>query len=71
MPETKTAPLEFGSHRVAEILRLPELMASGDTEKRLQISDGHDELDAIAYAVNVLVGELEWTSKLCRRVWLT
>jgi signal transduction histidine kinase len=55
--------LEFSSDRVAEFLRVLELMAAGDTEKRLEISDRHDELDAIAYGINVLVGELAWATK--------
>jgi len=54
--------LTFAKRRLDEILRVLELMAAGDTEKRLTISDAHDELDAIAHAVNVLVGELGWTA---------
>ena len=53
---------KFAIERVAEFLRIVELMASGDTRKRLEISPRHDELDAIAHGVNVLVGELEWTT---------
>jgi signal transduction histidine kinase/ActR/RegA family two-component response regulator len=53
----------FSQERVEELLRVLELMASGDTGKRLSISPGHDELDAIAHAVNVLVGELSWASE--------
>jgi signal transduction histidine kinase/CheY-like chemotaxis protein len=37
-------------------------MAAGHTEKRLEISDRHDELDAIAHGINVLVGELGWAT---------
>jgi signal transduction histidine kinase len=54
--------LEFQRGRVAELLAVLELMAAGDTQKRLKISDRHDELDAIAHAVNVLVGELGWAT---------
>ena len=50
------------AERVRALLATLELMASGSTEKRLPISEAHDELDAIAYAINVLVGELQWTT---------
>jgi signal transduction histidine kinase len=56
------AELELGGDRLAELMRVLELMAAGDTEKRLTISDKHDELDAIAHAINVLVGELGWAT---------
>jgi signal transduction histidine kinase/CheY-like chemotaxis protein len=52
------ARVEFPSDRVAGFLELLEKMAAGDTSLRLEISSGHDELDALAHAVNVLVGEL-------------
>ena len=35
-------------------------MAAGELEQRLTISPRHDALDAIAHAINVLVGELSW-----------
>ena len=54
--------VEFERDRVAELLRILELMAAGDTTKRLRISSQHDELDAIAHGVNVVVGELGWAS---------
>ena len=57
-----TLPLTFESDRVAQLLRVLELMAAGDTGQRLAISSHHDELDAVAYAINVLVGELGWTT---------
>src|SRR5262245_9907658 len=37
-------------------------MAAGETAERLPISGNHDELDAIAHAVNALVGELGWAT---------
>jgi signal transduction histidine kinase len=59
---TSSGPdLRFAVSRVAELLRTLELMAAGDTRKRLPLSGSHDELDAIAYGINVLVGELAWT----------
>jgi signal transduction histidine kinase/CheY-like chemotaxis protein len=53
---------EFESDRVARFLAELDLMAAGDMEKRLEISNRHDELDAIAHAINVLVGELGWAT---------
>jgi signal transduction histidine kinase/ActR/RegA family two-component response regulator len=42
-------------------------MASGDLSHRAALSETHDELDAIAFAVNVIVGELAYaTSRLER-----
>jgi len=64
-PPPVTSPnheLGFTSERVAEFLRVLELMAAGDTGKRLAISGRHDELDAIAHGINVLVGELGWAT---------
>ena len=55
--------LEFDSDRLAELLRVLEVMAAGDMRKRLPISDRRDELDAIAHGINVLVGELGWTTE--------
>ena len=52
----------FDESRVAALLSTLELMAAGDTGKRLPISGSHDQLDAIAYGINVLVGELAWTT---------
>ena len=54
--------MQPADHRVAELLRIVELMAAGDTNQRLVISDKHDELDAIAHGINVLVGELGWAT---------
>ena len=50
------------NNRVAELLRVVELMAAGDNDQRLTISDAHDELDAIAHGINVLVSELDWAT---------
>jgi hypothetical protein len=58
--------LHFAESRVAELLRTLELMAAGDTGKRLPVSASHDELDAIAYGINVLVGELAWNGARAR-----
>jgi signal transduction histidine kinase len=53
---------QFENERIAEFLEVIELMAAGDTKKRLKISAKHDALDAIAHGVNVLVGELGWAA---------
>ena len=55
------ARVEFGGDRVVEFLKVLEQMAAGDLCQRLAISANHDELDAIAHGLNVLVGELGWT----------
>ena len=47
--------------RLAEILEALEDMAAGKLDRRAPISVAHDEIDAIAYTVNVLVGELYFT----------
>jgi len=55
--------ITFERDRLADLLNVLEQMAAGDTQKRLAISPHHDELDAIAHAINVLVGELGWTTE--------
>ena len=55
-------PLEFSSDRIFEFLRVLEVMAAGDTSKRLTISAERDQLDAIAHCINVLVSELGWAT---------
>jgi hypothetical protein len=55
-------PIGFDRSRVQAFLALLERMAAGDTAVQLPISNKGDELDAIAYAVNVLSDELRWTS---------
>jgi CheY-like chemotaxis protein len=55
--------LEFDKDRLADFLNVLELMAAGETQKRLTISPRHDELDAIAPGINVLVGELAWATE--------
>jgi signal transduction histidine kinase len=50
----------FNNDRVAAFLQIVESMAAGQIDQRLPISPRHDALDAIAHAINVLVGELRW-----------
>ena len=42
-------------------------MSGGDLERQLPISPAQDELDAICYAVNILVGELAFVTANLRR----
>ena len=52
--------ISFAHGRVRLLLERLERVASGDTQARLPISHLHDELDAIAFGINVLVDELRW-----------
>ena len=54
------AEFDFDTDRVVAFLRTLESMAAGQIDLRLPISPRHDTLDAVAYAINVLVGELNW-----------
>jgi signal transduction histidine kinase len=56
------AAIRFESDRVAVFLETLEAMAAGQIDMRLPISARHDELDAIAHGINVLVGELDWAA---------
>ena len=58
----------FESDRVASFVKTVEAMASGQVEARLPISPQHDELDAIAYGINVLVGETAWATARAKEV---
>jgi signal transduction histidine kinase len=48
--------------RLEALLASAERMAGGDVEHRAEISPAHDELDALALALNVLVGELSYAA---------
>lgn len=52
----------FERERVADLLDRLERMATGDTAAKALLSSVHDELDAIAYGINVLADELRWTN---------
>lgn len=54
----KNEHLEFERKRVHQILAGLEAIAAGDLRHKLPLSAKGDELDAIAYAVNVLADEL-------------
>jgi len=45
--------------RMASLLATLGQIAGGDLDVRIPLTDDHDELDAIAHAINVLVGELQ------------
>lgn len=53
--------------RMATLLAELGRIAGGDLDSRIPISDKHDELDAIAHAINVLVGELKIVAEGLRR----
>ncbi len=58
---------EFSSERFGILLEVLERIASGDLDRRVPLSDRHDELDAIGHAINVLVGELQIVAAGLRR----
>ena len=62
------AEFSFEHDRVAAFLKTLESMASGQLDERLPISPRHDALDAIAHAINVLVGELSWAGARAKEV---
>lgn len=53
-------PVTLAAERVRQLLDKLERIAAGETDTTLGISPLHDELDAIAYGVNVLADELRW-----------
>jgi signal transduction histidine kinase/CheY-like chemotaxis protein len=55
------------SARMRRITRALERMIGGDLAAQLPISGAGDELDAICYAVNILVGELAFATANLRR----
>jgi signal transduction histidine kinase/ActR/RegA family two-component response regulator len=48
------------NERIAKLLIVLERMAGGEHRLRAPISQAHDEIDAVAHAVNVLSGELDY-----------
>jgi two-component system, LuxR family, sensor kinase FixL len=52
--------LRFSGHRIARLLETLERLSAGQPHASLPISDRHDELDAIAFGINVLADELRW-----------
>jgi signal transduction histidine kinase len=52
--------VSFASHRITALLHTLERLAGGDTSARVDISPAHDELDAIAFGINVVADEWRW-----------
>jgi len=55
------------TRRLQKITRALEAMIGGDLGRQLPISAGGDELDALCYSVNILVGELAFATANLRR----
>jgi signal transduction histidine kinase/CheY-like chemotaxis protein len=53
--------------RLRSIARSLEAMIGGDLERQIPISDAQDELDAVCYSMNILLGELAFTTANLRR----
>jgi signal transduction histidine kinase len=53
--------------RLRGIARSLEAMIGGDLERQIPISDAQDELDAVCYSMNILLGELAFTTANLRR----
>jgi signal transduction histidine kinase/CheY-like chemotaxis protein len=58
---------EISSARLASLLDTLGRIAGGNLDERIPLTDRHDELDAIAHAINVLVGELQIVASGLRR----
>ena len=50
-----------------QIARSLEAMIGGDVERQIPISNAQDELDAVCYSMNILVGELAFATANVRR----
>jgi len=53
--------------RLRRIARSIDAMIGGDVERQIPISEAQDELDAICYGMNILVGELAFATADMRR----
>ncbi len=56
----------FEGSRIDAFVKVVESMAAGDTSVRLPISPDHDALDALAFGINSLVGEVAWAAERAR-----
>ena len=54
--------------RLEHLLARIQRIAVGEITERLEVSPARDELDALAYAINVLIDELQWTTARMREV---
>ena len=59
---TPDSDVRLARERVAAFMERLAIMAAGDKQTRFPISPSHDELDAIAFGINVLADELRWAS---------
>lgn len=57
----------MSDRRVARLLEHIEAMASGELDAEIPLSSAHDELDALAFGINAIVGELRYANKELRR----
>ncbi|HMF40930.1 MAG TPA: ATP-binding protein [Polyangia bacterium] len=55
------------TRRLRQIARSLEAMIGGDVERQIPISNAQDELDAVCYSMNILVGELAFATANVRR----
>ncbi len=60
-------PVPSDDVRVARLIESLEQLAGGDLGHAIAISPAHDMLDAIAFGINVLVGELRYAADDLRR----
>lgn len=58
---------ESDEERFGQLLESLARMAGGDLDHRIGISSRHDHVDAVAHAINVLVGELQLITADLRR----
>lgn len=65
----KVKTLSFDAARLEMLLaQMAEMAGHPETAAPLPFSGGHDELDAVAYAVNVLLGELRFANEARTRL---
>jgi signal transduction histidine kinase len=60
-------PRRGAKARMRGIIRALEAMIGGDLERQLPVSSAGDDLDAICYSFNILVGELAFATANLRR----
>jgi len=53
--------------RLRGVARSLQAMISGDLDRQIPISDAQDELDAVCYSMNILIGELAFATSNLRR----
>jgi len=53
--------------RLRGVARSLQAMISGDLDRQIPLSDAQDELDAVCYSMNILIGELAFATSNLRR----